>query len=60
MSFILNRADLMVELSAATPRELWLLVVGALLATAGVSLLSVAWFRWSTTRRQRSLSTAFR
>ena len=55
-----EHADLMVELSAATPGERWLLVVGALLATAGVALLAVAWIRWWTTRSQRSVSTASR
>lgn len=55
-----EHADLMVELSAATPGERWILVVGALLATAGVALLAVAWFRRRTTRRQRSVSTESR
>lgn len=54
-----EHADLMLELSAATPGQRWLLV-GALLATAGMALLAVAWFRWRTTRRQRSVSTASR
>ena len=55
-----EHADLMVELSAATPGERWLLTVGALLATAGVALLVVVRFRWWTTRRQSSVSTASR
>lgn len=55
-----EHADLMLELSAATPGERWLLTVGALLATAGVALLLAVWLRWWTIRRQGSVSTASR
>lgn len=53
-----EHADLMVELSAATPGERWLVAVGVLLATVGVALLAVAWIRSWTARRQLPVSTS--
>ncbi|MFB9958688.1 hypothetical protein [Agromyces bracchium] len=37
--------DLMVELSAATPTERWLLTLGALILACGLLVLALGWIR---------------
>jgi hypothetical protein len=44
--------DLMVELSAATPGERWLLTVGALALACGLLVLLLGWIRGLTLKRK--------
>ena len=50
--------DLVVELSAATPGERWLLTLGALTFACGLLVLLLGWVRRSTLKRKTAAASS--